>query len=139
MIYRFKYTSFLFCRYVKAIHFLEIFIFFIHWRNVFVKLSWEVFSKFLIEIIVPHVPKRLTLYYIGELRRVLGVRESNWKQNGRSVKDGQKVQEIFKIFAQLNSRLMEFLMEWLLVLDLKECLVECATVCVKSAVILRII
>ena len=27
-------------------------------------------------------------------------------------------------------------MGWLLVLDLKECLVECATVCVKSGVIL---
>ena len=31
---------------------------------------------------------------------------------------------------------MEFVMGWLLVLGLKECLVECATVCVKSAVIL---
>jgi aromatic ring-opening dioxygenase LigB subunit len=29
-----------------------------------------------------------------------------------------------------------FLMGWLLVFGLKECLVECATVCVKSVVIL---
>ena len=39
-----------------------------------------------------------------------------------------------KTFAQVNSRLMEFLMEWLLALGLKEFLVECATVCVKSEV-----
>ena len=44
--------------------------------------------------------------------------------------------EISMIFVQPSSRLMEFLMGWLLVLGLKECLVECATVCVKSAVIL---
>ena len=53
------------------------------------------------------------------------------------MKDGEKVLESFKIFAQVNSRLMEFLMGWLLVLGLKECLVECATVCVKSVVILN--
>ena len=34
--------------------------------------------------------------------------------------------------------LMEFLMGWLLVLDPKESLVECATLCVKSAVILKV-
>ena len=45
-------------------------------------------------------------------------------------KDGEKVS--FKIFAQVNSRLMEFLMEWLLVLGLKEFLEECETVCVKK-------
>jgi hypothetical protein len=90
-------------------------------------------SKFLIESIVPDIPKRL---YIDELRRELGVRESNSKQNGKTVKDGEKALESFKIFAQVNSRLMEFLIGWLLVLGLKECLVECATVCVKSVVML---
>ena len=40
-------------------------------------------------------------------------------------------------FAQLSARLKNFLKGWLLVLDLKEVLVKCATVCVKSVVILR--
>ena len=40
-------------------------------------------------------------------------------------------------FTQLNARLKNFLSGWLLVLGLKECLVECATLCVKSEVILR--
>ena len=71
-----------------------------------------------------------------ELRRVQWKREPNSKQKWRSLKDGEKVLESFKIFAQVNSRLMEFLMGWLLVLGLKECLVECPIVCVKSAVIL---
>ena len=87
----------------------------------------------MIEIIVPDFPKGL---YIDELRRELGVRESNSKQNGRTVKDGEKALESFKIFAQVNSRLMEFLMEWLLVLNLKEYLAECVTVCIKSEVML---
>ena len=39
-------------------------------------------------------------------------------------------------FTQLNARLKKFLMGWLLVLGLKECLVECATLCVKSEVML---
>ena len=39
-------------------------------------------------------------------------------------------------FTQLNARLKNFLMGWLLALGLKECLVECATLCVKSEVIL---
>ena len=39
-------------------------------------------------------------------------------------------------FTQLNARLKNFLMGWLLVLGLKECLVECATLCVKSEVML---
>ena len=39
-------------------------------------------------------------------------------------------------FTQLNARLKNFLRGWLLVLSLKEGLVECATVCVKSEVIL---
>ena len=39
-------------------------------------------------------------------------------------------------FAQLTARLKNFLRDWLLVLGLKEGLVECATVCVKSVVIL---
>ena len=39
-------------------------------------------------------------------------------------------------FAQLTTRLKNFLGGWLLVLGLKEDLVECATVCVKSVVIL---
>jgi hypothetical protein len=44
--------------------------------------------------------------------------------------------EISMIFVQLTSRLMEVLMGFLLVLFLKECLVECATEGVKSVVIL---
>ena len=39
-------------------------------------------------------------------------------------------------FTQLTARLKNFLRGWLLVLDLKEGLVEYATVCVKSEVIL---
>ena len=39
-------------------------------------------------------------------------------------------------FAQLSARLKNFLRGWLLVLGLKEGLVACATVCVKSVVIL---
>ena len=39
-------------------------------------------------------------------------------------------------FAQLSARLKNFLRGWLLVFGLKEGLVECATVCVKSVVIL---
>ena len=42
-------------------------------------------------------------------------------------------------FAQLSARLKNFLRGWLLVLGLKEGLVECATVCVKSVVILKIL
>jgi hypothetical protein len=40
-------------------------------------------------------------------------------------------------FTQMTVRLKNFLMGWLLILGLKEGLVECATVCVKSEVILR--
>ena len=40
-------------------------------------------------------------------------------------------------FTQLTARLKNFLRFWLLVLDLKEGLVECAIVCVKSEVILE--
>ena len=39
-------------------------------------------------------------------------------------------------FTQLNARLENFLNGWLLVLGLKECLVEYATLCIKSEVIL---
>ena len=39
-------------------------------------------------------------------------------------------------FTQLTERLRNFLRGWLLVLGLKEGLVECATVCIKSVVIL---
>ena len=42
-------------------------------------------------------------------------------------------------FTQLNVRLKNFLKGWLLVLGLKECLVECATLCVKSEVMLKYI
>ena len=41
-------------------------------------------------------------------------------------------------FTQLTARLNNFLRGWLLVLGLKEGLVECATVCVKSEVILTV-
>jgi hypothetical protein len=44
--------------------------------------------------------------------------------------------EISMTFVQLTSRLMEVLMGLLLVLLIKECLVECATEGVKSVVIL---
>ena len=40
------------------------------------------------------------------------------------------------MFAQLSTRLKNFLRGWLLVLGIKEGLVECATVCIKSVVIL---
>ena len=40
-------------------------------------------------------------------------------------------------FTQLTARPKYFLRGWLLVLSLKEGLVECATVCVKSEVILK--
>ena len=39
-------------------------------------------------------------------------------------------------FTQLTARLNNFVRGWLLVLSLKEDLVECATVCVKSEVLL---
>ena len=39
---------------------------------------------------------------------------------------------ILTTFTQLTARLENFLRGWLLVLGLKEGLVECATVCVKS-------
>ena len=39
---------------------------------------------------------------------MLEERESNSKQNGKSVKDSEKVLESFKIFAQVNSRLGVF-------------------------------
>ena len=42
-------------------------------------------------------------------------------------------------FAQLSARLKNFLGGWLLVLGIKEGLVECATVCVKSVVILNVL
>ena len=42
-------------------------------------------------------------------------------------------------FTQLTARLKNFLMDWLLVLGLEEGLVECATLCVKSWVILTFI
>ena len=39
-------------------------------------------------------------------------------------------------FTKLTARFKNFLMNWLLVLGIKEGLLECATVCVKSEVIL---
>ena len=41
-------------------------------------------------------------------------------------------------FTQLTARLKNFLRGWLLILGLKEGLVECAKVCVKSEVILYV-
>ena len=40
---------------------------------------------------------------------------------------------------QLTARIENFLMGWLLILGLKEGLVKCATVCVKSEVILTLL
>ena len=39
-------------------------------------------------------------------------------------------------FAQLSARVKNFLGGWILVLGIKEGLLECATVCIKSVVIL---
>ena len=49
------------------------------------------------------------------------------------IKKNETKSEISMIFVQLTSK---FLLEWLLVLGLKECLVECETVCVKTMFIL---
>ena len=46
---------------------------------------------------------------------------------------------ILTMFTQVTARFKNFLVGWLLVLSLKEGLVECATVCVKSEVILMYI
>jgi hypothetical protein len=43
----------------------------------------------------------------------------------------------FAQLTELSARLKNFLGGWLLVLGIKEGLVECATVCVKSVVILK--
>ena len=47
-----------------------------------------------------------------------------------------RILPFFTIFTQLTARLKNFLRGWLLILVLKEGLLECATVCVKSEVIL---
>ena len=44
----------------------------------------------------------------------------------------------FAIFDNFCSRLTDFLGGWLLVCGIKEGMVECATVCVKSVVILNV-
>ena len=48
-----------------------------------------------------------------------------------------RILQFLTTFTQLTARLKNFLRGWLLVLGLKEGLVECATVCVKSEVILE--
>ena len=48
-----------------------------------------------------------------------------------------RILQFLTTFTQLTTRLRNFLMGWLLVLGLKKGLVECATVCVKSEVILN--
>ena len=48
-----------------------------------------------------------------------------------------RILQFLTIFTQLTERLKNFLMSWLLVLGLKEGLVKCATVCIKSEVILN--
>ena len=47
-----------------------------------------------------------------------------------------RILHILTTFTQVTARLKNFLVGWLLVLRLKKGLVECATVCVKSWVIL---
>ena len=47
-----------------------------------------------------------------------------------------RILKFLTTFTQLTARLKNFLRGWLLVSDLNEGLVECATVCVKSEVIL---
>ena len=44
--------------------------------------------------------------------------------------------QFFTTFTQLTARLKNFLRGWFLILGLKECLVECTTLCVKSEVML---
>ena len=62
---------------------------------------------------------------------------STMKKNQTDLDDFESQNfEIFDIFTQLTTRLKNFLRGWLLILGLKEGLVECATVCVKSEVIL---
>ena len=53
-----------------------------------------------------------------------------------SITKGVPLKSNSSTFTQLTSRLKNFLRGWLLVLSLKEDLVKCATVCVKSEVIL---
>ena len=48
-----------------------------------------------------------------------------------------RILHIFTTFTQVTAILKNFLVGWGLVLGLKEGLVECATVCVKSWVILK--
>ena len=55
-------------------------------------------------------------------------RKSTWKV---------RILPFLTTFTQLNTRLKNFVMGWLLVLGLKECLAECATLFVKSEVMLR--
>ena len=50
----------------------------------------------------------------------------------------QKCSQNFGVFDNFYSRLKNFLRGWLLILGLKEGLLECATVCVKSEVILSL-
>ena len=47
-----------------------------------------------------------------------------------------RILQYLTTFTQLTARLENFLVDWLLVLGLKESLVECTTVCLKSEVIL---
>ena len=47
-----------------------------------------------------------------------------------------RILQFLTTFTQLTARLKNFLMDWLLVLGLEKGLVECATLCVKSWVIL---
>ena len=47
-----------------------------------------------------------------------------------------RILQFLTTFTQLTARLKNFLMGWLLILGLKEGQVQCATVCVKSEVIL---
>ena len=47
-----------------------------------------------------------------------------------------RILQYLTTFTQLTARLENFLVDWLLVLGLKESLVECTTVCFKSEVIL---
>ena len=48
-----------------------------------------------------------------------------------------RILQFLLTFTQLTTRLKNFLRGWLLVLGLKEGLVECATVCIKSEVMLN--
>ena len=64
---------------------------------------------------------------LRKIRIIFDVENWRWKS---------EFLQFLTTFTQLSARPKNFLMEWLLVAGLKECLLECATIRVKSVVIL---